>query len=103
MDAALNGFEAVVAEGAIIIEVIARLGGAVCGSAMALVYGPPASLQGFIRRGMAGLIGGSVFAPYIRERLGFTADWEGMLMAATLGAFASWHVMGAIIAAVKRR
>lgn len=98
----ISGFEAVVAEGAL-IEIVVRLGGALCGSAMALVYGPPASFLGFMRRGLAGLIGGAIFAPYVRDFCGFDRDWEGMLMGATLGAFAAWHVMGVIIAAVRRR
>jgi hypothetical protein len=103
----IGGFAAVVAKTPRMIEpwteIVVKLGGALCGSALALVYGPPTGFRDFIRRGLAGMIGGAVFAPYVRGLAGFSADWEGLLMGATLAAFASWHVMGAIIQMVKRR
>lgn len=78
-------------------SLIVKLLGSVAGAALALVFVPPKTLTGFIRRLSAALIFGTVFAPYVREWAAFSNDWEGMLGAACLSAMVSWAAMGAIM------
>jgi hypothetical protein len=79
-----------------IVDLIARFGGAAAGGVLALVFAPPRSKAGFVRRSAAALICGSVFANYARTWVGFDPDSGGMLAAACLTGFASWGMMGAI-------
>lgn len=74
--------------------------GAAAGAALALVFVPPKTKQGFVRRLTAALIFGTVFANYVREYLGFAVDAEGLVAAACLTGFVSWWLMGAIKRAV---
>ncbi len=70
--------------------------GAAAGAALALVFVPPKTRQGFVRRLTAALIFGTVFANYVRGYLGFDQDQEGLIAAACLTGFVSWWLMGAI-------
>lgn len=101
----IDGFAAVVAkiviDPAIWIEWILRLIGAGFGTAMALIFEPPRTKNGFWRRTVAGLGVGILFAGSVRDRVGFAETWEGTVQAAFLAAFASWFAMGAIVRAVK--
>lgn len=81
----------------IYLGMILKLLGAACGAALALVFSPPRTWQGFWRRLTAALIFGFIFAPYVRSWAGFDATWEGTMGAATLAAFVSWTAMGALI------
>lgn len=75
---------------------IIKVFGAVLGAALALVFVPPKTRAGFVRRLTAALICGTVFASYTRVWVGFDNSEEGLLSAACLTAFASWWLMGAI-------
>lgn len=75
--------------------------GASIGSALALVFTPPRTWSGFIRRVVAGLGCGIVFAPYARDWAAFSKDWEGLLGSATLMAFVSWSAMSALTRLVR--
>jgi hypothetical protein len=81
----------------VIAGLLVKVTGAIFGAALALIFVPPRTLTGFIRRLTASIIGGTVFAPYVREYAGFDMDWEGLLGAACLAAFLSWSMMGVII------
>lgn len=76
---------------------IVKLLGAAAGAALALVFVPPKTYLGFIRRVTASLIGGLVFAAPAQEFIRFTPNWEGLLGGACLAAFASWWAMGTVI------
>ena len=79
---------------------IAKIIGSAAGAILALVFVPPKTMRGFLRRGAAALISGPIFAPYVQSWAGFTADIDGMISAACLAAFASWWLMGALKRAV---
>lgn len=78
------------------IATVIKLLGAGCGAALALVFSPPRTMSGFIRRLSAAMIFGFIFSPYILEWAGFEHNWEGLIAAATLAGFISWAAMGTI-------
>ena len=78
------------------VSILLKFLGAAAGAALALVFVPPRTPQGFVRRVTAALIFGTVFANYVRGYLGFDADAEGLVAAACLTGFVSWWLMGAI-------
>lgn len=78
------------------IEMILRLVGSAIGAAMALVYSPPRTRKGFIRRVLVGLGCGLLFAGFVGDRIGFPRSWEGTLQSASLTAFVSWWCIGAL-------
>lgn len=82
-------------------EILVRLFGAIIGSALALVFWPPRSRSGFLRRGGAGMVAGMVFTGYVHDRIGFSDDLEGVLQAACATAFVAWFVMGATVRIAK--
>lgn len=106
MGGKIGSFAPVVAKNSMIpaeiwIGAIIKLLGAAAGAALALVFVPPRTHWGFVRRLLASLIGGFVFAPPMREFAGLQNDWEGTMGGACLAAFASWWAMGAIIRAIR--
>jgi hypothetical protein len=80
----------------IVVALILKFMGAAAGAALALVFVPPKTRQGFYRRLTAALIFGTVFANYVRGYLGFDPDADGLVAAACLTGFVSWWLMGAI-------
>jgi hypothetical protein len=80
-----------------IAGLIVKITGSVFGAALALIFVPPHTIPGFLRRLSASIIGGSIFAPFVQGWAGFDPTWEGLLGAACLAAFVSWWVMGVII------
>lgn len=85
----------------IVAALILKFIGAAAGSTLALVFVPPRTRLGFARRATASLIGGVMFAPYVREWGKFADNWEGMIAAACAAAFMSWWAMGAVIRVLK--
>lgn len=83
------------------LAAIIKLLGAAAGAALALVFAPPRTWGGFLRRLSAALIFGFIFAPQVRSWAGFPNDWEGTLGASCLAAFVSWSAMATIIRAVQ--
>jgi len=75
---------------------LAKTGGAVVGAILALVFVPPRTRWGFVRRLTAALIIGPVFAVHVRDWADFSRNLEGTFGAACLVAFASWWLMGAV-------
>ena len=77
-------------------ELILKLVGSLAGAALALVFVPPRTRQGFARRLIAALICGTIFANYVRSWAAFDNDGEGLLAASCLTAYASWWCMGTL-------
>lgn len=73
-----------------------RIVGSIAGAALALVFVPPRTLRGFVRRGFSSTLSGVVFAGYVQGWLEFTPDTDGTIGAACLTAFASWSAMGTL-------
>jgi len=69
--------------------------GAMAGAALALIFVPPRTRTGFIRRGAAALICGPIFGPFVQSWIGFSDTWEGVAAGSCLTAYASWWIMGA--------
>jgi hypothetical protein len=108
MGGEIAGFAAVVAAGSAplipesqMADLIAKLLGSFFGAALALVFVPPRTKSGFVRRATASLIVGIVFASYVREWAGFAQDWEGLVSASCLAAFVAWWAMGSAIRIVR--
>lgn len=79
----------------VVLALMFKFLGAAAGAALALVFVPPRTRRGFVRRLTAALICGTVFASYVRDWAGFAMDGEGLISAACLTGFASWWLMGA--------
>jgi len=94
----ITTFEAVVAEVSpdLIAILIPRAIGAISGAALALVFVPPRTFRGFVRRGSASMLTGLIFAGYIQIWLDFSKDNDGAIGASCLTAFISWSAMGAL-------
>lgn len=85
----------------VMTDMILRLMGATAGSALALVYNPPRTKEGFTRRVTASMICGVVFPGYVQSMVGFAKDADGMIAAACLTSFVAWWAMDAIIRVVR--
>lgn len=82
--------------GEFLLALATKVGGALAGAVLALVFVPPRTRQGLVRRLTAALIVGPTFAVYTQDWAGFAATGEGLFGAACLTAFASWWLMGAV-------
>jgi hypothetical protein len=78
----------------VVLALTLKFVGSMAGAALALVFVPPHTIQGFFRRASAALICGMVFASYTRAWVGFDNTGEGRVEAACLTAFVSWWIMG---------
>lgn len=76
--------------------------GTVAGTIIALVFHPPKTLAGFVRRTSVSLISGPVFAPLVHHQLGMENTDENWLAAAALAAFVSWWAAGILTAVFKK-
>lgn len=105
MGSAICGFAPVVAKAmngsALIADLILKCIGAAAGAALALVFVPPRTYRGFIRRLVASLMAGVIFASYVRGWAGFSMDWEGTIASACLTAFVAWWMMSAILTLIR--
>ena len=81
----------------VVTAILLKSIGAFAGAVLALLFVPPKTIKGFIRRGVAALISGPIFGPYVQSYAGFADDWQGILAAACLAGFASWWIMGNIV------
>ncbi len=70
--------------------------GAFAGAVLALIFVPPKTLNGFIRRGTFALVSGPILGPYVQGWAGFSDGWEGLVAASSMAAFVSWWLAGSI-------
>lgn len=83
-------------------SLILKFIGAFAGTVLALVFIPPRSISGFIRRAVASLMCGPIFAPVAHTYLNWPGAWEHWLASAALVSFISWWTMGLVIAAARK-
>lgn len=83
-------------------SVLIKLGGAISGTILALVFLPPRTRAGFFRRTSASMICGPIFAPVTHAYLAWPNAWEHWLAAVALTSFVSWWCMGAVIGGAKK-
>ena len=78
----------------------AKLLGTVAGAVLALVFLPPRTLWGFIRRLIIAVIFGPISAPFIAPHLltvtRIDQGFDLQVGSAAVGAFCSWWLLGAI-------
>jgi hypothetical protein len=77
-------------------SIAAKVVGVLAGTCLALVFLPPRSIAGFIRRGVAALVFGGVFGPIINDYLQWPITDERVIASGAIAAFASWWLMGGI-------
>lgn len=77
-------------------EAIARLIGVFAGSFLGLVFSPPRSVAGFVRRSLASLVFGWIFGPIVMDYLEWQSSEERIAAAFAIAAFGAWGVMGSL-------
>lgn len=78
-----------IAEGAV-AKIIGVLGGAF----LALVFVPPRTIAGFLRRLFSAIVFGWLFGGPVRDYLGWAGSDENIAAAFAMAAFFSWWGMG---------
>jgi hypothetical protein len=75
-------------------SLIAKIIGVISGACLALIFIPPRSISGFIRRSTAAVVAGMTLGTPTRLYLGWEADAESVIAAFCIAAFCSWWGMG---------
>jgi hypothetical protein len=73
----------------------AKIIGIIAGSFLALVFLPPRSIPGFVRRALSALVFGWVFGPILHEYFQWPITDEKVIASGAIAAFGSWWTMGA--------
>ncbi|KAA3527033.1 hypothetical protein DXT89_13950 [Agrobacterium vitis] len=88
-------------------EGIAKLIGIIAGTFLSLVFVPPKTISGFIRRGASAIVFGFIFGHACLAFLIANAGWEKTLenvsAAWTIASFSSWWGMGLYTKLVKTK
>lgn len=79
----------------------AKILGVLSGTTLALVFDPPRTRSGFLRRMSAALIAGGVFGNVVLSFTGWSPDFENIMAAWCLAAFASWSGMTVVTRVVQ--
>ncbi|MFT2211520.1 DUF6107 family protein [Rhizobium giardinii] len=74
----------------------AKIIGIIAGSFLALVFLPPRSIPGFVRRALSALVFGWVFGPVVHDYLQWPMTDEKIIASGAIAAFSSWWTMGLI-------
>lgn len=77
-------------------SVVAKVVGVISGSILGLVFIPPRSIPGFIRRALAALVFGGVFGGPALHVLEWEATTDNIVASYCIAAFSSWWIMGSI-------
>lgn len=75
---------------------IAKILGVCSGAFLALVFDPPRSRSGFVRRTTAALVAGYVFGHLVLAFMGWAETYDNVVAAFCISAFVSWAAMGRI-------
>jgi len=74
--------------------IAAKLIGVVSGALLALVFDPPRSRTGFIRRTVVAIVGGFIFGHIVLHFLEWPETTENMIAAWCISSASSWYVLG---------
>lgn len=74
--------------------VTAKAIGIVAGTILALVFIPPRSISGFVRRALSAVIFGWVFGHVVLDYLAWLPTDENVAAAWAIASFSSWYLMG---------
>lgn len=77
-------------------ELGARILGVLAGAFLSLVFSPPRSRAGALRRTAAAIVGGFVFGPIALVYLEWEPTSENIIASSCLSAFMAWKGMGAV-------
>jgi len=75
-------------------EIAAKLLGVLSGTLLALVFDPPRSRLGFLRRTVVAVIGGYVFGHVALNFFEWPETTENMIAAWCISSASSWSIMG---------
>jgi len=70
--------------------------GALCGTGCALIWLPPVTRWDFARRFTFSLVAGIIFAPILRDFVGWHG-WEGLVGAGWLSGLVAWPAAGILL------
>lgn len=76
--------------------IAAKVIGVVAGAFLALVFDPPRSRSGFVRRTAVAFVGGYIFGHLVLKSLGWDETWDNIIAAWCLSSYISWYVMGRV-------
>lgn len=82
--------------------VVAKMFGAFSGSVIALIFILPKTRTEFVRRVSASLIVGPIASPVVLNWLEWPANFDNFVASAAIASFASWWLLGAVLAALKK-
>lgn len=82
---------------AALAALLAKAGGSIAGTILALVFLPPKSLAEFVTRSVFSLLSGFIFADVVREYFKWIESWQMLLAAGAVTAMLSWFIMGSIV------
>lgn len=74
--------------------IAAKLCGVAAGTFLALVFVPPRTRSGFVRRLLAAIVFGWVFGHVVLSYLSWPDIWENQMAAWSIASFTSWWTMG---------
>lgn len=74
--------------------IVAKLLGILSGTMLALVFDPPRSRTGFVRRTVVSLIGGFIFGHIALNFFEWPETIENMIAAWCISSASSWYVFG---------
>lgn len=81
---------------------IAKLSGGALGTVLSFLRMPPRGRRDAASRATVAMISAGIGAQQVQVRLGFSADFDGLMVAGAVCAFASWWVLGAAIRVIER-
>jgi hypothetical protein len=73
-----------------------KLLGVLGGAFLALVFIPPRTIRGFLRRSLSAVVFGSLFGHLVLVKLEWPATDENIMAAYATASFTSWWLMGAL-------
>ena len=74
--------------------VVAKVVGVLSGALLALVFDPPRSRTGFIRRTVVAIVGGYIFGHVVLHLLEWPETTDNLIVAWCISSASSWYVLG---------
>lgn len=74
--------------------VVAKVVGVLSGALLALVFDPPRSRTGFIRRTVVAVVGGYIFGHVVLHLLEWPETTDNLIAAWCISSASSWYVLG---------
>jgi hypothetical protein len=75
-------------------QIVAKVIGVLSGALLALVFDPPRSRTGFMRRTVVAVVAGYIFGHVVLHLLEWPETSENMIAAWCISSASSWYIMG---------